>query len=94
MTDPNAVSDGPAPIQLREYEYMVGHIKVTAQLDEAAAERLGAVPVGEGAEEHELGQVPNRENERMQMSPGDREGVVDPDDKLGKARTARNKRPH
>lgn len=85
-----------APVELGEYEYYVGHMKTTAQLTAAQAEKMGATPVGQ-AEAPEVGQVPNKEAERAasrQKEP-DVQGATnsneDPD-ALNKARDTRNRR--
>lgn len=98
MADPQ-ISD-PAPVKLKEYEYMVGHMPVTAMLTEAQAERLGATEVGKAKSPGE-GNVVNNEAERQATAgrEADDAGVdaTHPDgtttaDTAEKTRTARNKR--
>ncbi len=90
----------PEPQELKEYEYVVGHLPVTAMLTEKMAKRLNATAVGESSSPGE-GNVAN--NEAQRASTHNRElddnGVVTthPDgetseDATTKARTARNKR--
>lgn len=90
----------PEPVELKEYEYVVGHVPTTAMLTEKQAKRLGAKPVGE-AEVPDTGAIENREAERMQTRhrEADDAGVAatHPDgatteDVITKSRTARNKR--
>lgn len=81
--------------QLSEYEYFVGHMRLTAQLTAAQAEKMGAKPVGE-AEAPEVGKVPNKEAERIASNQRDADANgVDGDDPdaLNKARDTRNRRP-
>lgn len=88
------------PAKLNEYEYYVGHMKMTAQLTEDQAEAMGAKPVGELTDEDkpQVGAVPNREAERAasQMRKPDEDGAdnttVEPD-AVNKARDTRNRRP-
>jgi hypothetical protein len=94
------IAMAPEPVELNEYEYVVGHVKTTAMLTEKQAQRLGAKPVGE-AEVPDTGQTQNREAERMQTRhrEADDAGVAathpdggTSDEAITKARTARNKR--
>lgn len=83
------------PLELKEYEYTVGHMKVTAMLTEKKAAMLGAVPVGE-AVDPPVGQVPNREAEGRATHTREAEdnGVSNPAaaEVTEKTRAARNKR--
>jgi hypothetical protein len=83
-----------APVKLEEYEYFVGHMRLTAQMTAEQAEKVGAKPIGE-AEAPEVGKVPNREAERAasrQKEP-DAQGAEGEDpEALNKARDVRNRR--
>lgn len=82
------------PLELKEYEYYVGHMPVTAMLTEEMAERLGAKGVGEATDPAE-GEVPNNTAESVSthMREADDSGVNGPDsDAVDKARTTRNRR--
>lgn len=85
-----------APRQLDEYEYYVGHVKLTAQMTAEQAERVGAKPLGQ-SEAPLIGQVPNKQAEiaASHMKDPDTKGAVnsneDPD-ALDKARETRNRR--
>lgn len=83
------------PLELKEYEYMVGHVPVTAMLTEKQAARLKAVAVGEAKSPGE-GNVINNEAERTatQSREAEDNGVQAPgtDEAQTKAKTARNKR--
>lgn len=88
------------PLELKEYEYVVGHVPTTAMLTEKQAKRLGAKPVGE-AEVPDTGKSENREAQRMQTSHREAEdagvNATHPDggtseEAVTKARVARNKR--
>ncbi len=90
----------PEPQELKEYEYVVGHLPVTAMLTEKMAKRLDAKPVG-STESPGEGNVVNNEAQRASTHTREVEdaGVktTHPDgesesDVAGKARTARNKR--
>lgn len=86
-----------APLELKEYEYYVGHAKLTAMLTEEMADRLQAVPVGEGAEAPQEGAVPNRTAEQLSTHhrQAEDDGVDGPDsDGINKARNTRNRRAH
>ncbi len=86
----------PEPAELKEYEYRVGHLPVTAMLTEKQAERLGAVAPGT-SQDKPVGQVDNNEAERVSTDTrkseddGVTEGTVTTD-RIEKARQARNKR--
>lgn len=83
------------PLELKEYEYYVGHVKVTAMLTEEMAQRLDAVPVGEGAVAPKEGAVPNKTAEQVSSQTRESEdsGVAGDDpEALNKARTTRNRR--
>ena len=88
------------PVEMKEYEYYVGHVKTTAMLTEKMAKRLGAKPVGE-AQAPEEGNVDNNEAQRASTDTREAEdaGVkaTYPDGTTGedaqtKQRSARNKR--
>lgn len=82
------------PLELKEYEYYVGHMLVTAMLTEEMAERLGAAPVGR-AEKPTEGAVPNRTAEQVSSHTREAEdsGVEGDDpEALDKARRTRNRR--
>lgn len=82
------------PQELGEYEYFVGHAKMSAQMTKEHAEAVGAKPVGE------LGDTPddatdNKNAERMgsHMAKSDEHGVTGENaDALDKARSVRNRR--
>ncbi len=94
--------EGKEPAELREYEYMVGHVPTTAMLTEEMAERLGATPVGAGgakARTRNFGgtqRLDNNEAERQatQHAEVDERGVGGEDATAAqtKVRDARNKR--
>lgn len=87
------MSDGPA--ELKEYEYYVGHVKLTGMFTEKGAEAIDAKPVGTNAEAPKPGEVPNKEAERgnSRMAEAEEHGVTGDDpDGLNKARTVRNRR--
>lgn len=87
------MSEGP--LELKEYEYYVGHVKLTGMFTKAGAEAIDAKPVGSGAEGPKPGEVPNLENERnaSRMAEAEANGVAGDDpDALNKARTQRNRR--
>lgn len=90
MTSPDS------PVALNEYEYYVGHMLVTAQLTEAQAEKMGAVPAGSGQlDKPEEGKVANKEAERAgsRMKEPDAQGAEGSDPAaLDKARDTRNRR--
>lgn len=88
------------PLELKEYEYMVGHVPITAMLTAEHAERLGATAVGE-AESPGEGNVVNNEANRSATATRAAEdsGVqaahadgTDTDSAAEKTRVARNKR--
>lgn len=82
------------PVELKEYEYYVGHMPITAQLTAEQAEAMGAKPVGEAVDPPE-GQVPNNEAQRAasQMKDADDKGATGNDpDAVNKARETRNRR--
>lgn len=83
------------PQELKEYEYRVGHLPVTAMLTEKMAKRLDAKPVGE-SENPEVGKVVNNEASRQATAgrEADESGVTNKANEAAaeKARTARNKR--
>ncbi|MET0415337.1 MAG: hypothetical protein ABW022_04890 [Actinoplanes sp.] len=85
----------PEPKELKEYEYRVGHLPITAMLTEDQAERLGAVAPGT-SEEPGTGNVVNNEANRTATAhrTAEDDGVDGPDtdEQQKKARTARNKR--
>lgn len=84
------------PLELKEYEYYVGHVKLTAMLTEEMANRLDAVPAGEGAQAPEEGAVPNRTAEQLSSHTREAEdsGVTGTESEgINKARTTRNRRP-
>lgn len=95
-TKGEAMDSAAEPAKLKEYEYYVGHVLITAQLTEEQAEAMGAKAPGT-AEAPEVGKVPNKEAERgaSQMAKPDSDGVdndtIDPD-ALNKARDTRNRR--
>ena len=82
------------PVELKEYEYMVGNVPTTAMLTEQLAERLGAKPVGQA--DNANGGHSIEQNQAVlgstAMRESDDNGVVDDNDSIGKQRTARNKR--
>ncbi len=87
-------------LELKEYEYMVGHTPVTAMLTAKQAERLKAKPVGE-AESPGTGNVVNNEAERTatQSREAEDSGVkathsdgTTSESAAEKTRVARNKR--
>ncbi|MET1006572.1 MAG: hypothetical protein ABWX96_13560 [Propionibacteriaceae bacterium] len=86
------------PIELKEYEYYVGHTLVTAQLGEKQAERMGAVPAGSGQlPKPEVGHVENRDQARANpaMAEPDAKGTTNESvdsEALDKARETRNRR--
>lgn len=83
-----------APLELKQYEYYVGHMKITAQMTEAQAEKVGAKPIGEAVDDPEGG-VQNKEAERAstQMAAAEESGVTGDDpEALNKARETRNRR--
>lgn len=89
-----------APLELNEYEYMVGHVPVTAMLTEQMAERLNAKAPGT-AESPGVGNVVNNEADRQATQHREAEdagvNASHPDGTTSeqaadKARTARNKR--
>jgi hypothetical protein len=92
MTDSTEIEQ--APQELKEYEYFVGHAKMTAQLTEEHAQAIGASPVGT------LGDTPadpcdNKNAQRLssQQAKSDEHGVNGPDtNALDKARDVRNRR--
>lgn len=80
--------------ELSEYEYYVGHTKLTAQLTAEQAERMGAKAPGT-AQAPKVGEVDNKEAERASthMKDADADGVSGDDpEALNKARTTRNQR--
>jgi len=86
--------------ELREYEYMVGHVPMTAMLTEKMAERLGAVAPGT-AQSPGTGKVRNNEAQRAgtRHREADDSGVeathadgTTSESAATKARDARNKR--
>lgn len=88
------------PLQLKEYEYMVGHVPVTAMLTDDMAKRLNAKAPGE-AESPGTGNVVNNEADRTATQHREAEdaGVdathpdgTDTQSTAEKSRTARNKR--
>ncbi len=85
----------PEPAELNEYEYMVGHVPIRAQLTDKQAKRLDAKPVGE-AESPGTGNVVNNEADRQATATRESEdnGVKGEktDEVISKARQARNKR--
>jgi len=82
-------------LELQEYEYMVGHVPVTAMLTEKQARRLNATAVGESQSPGE-GNVVNNEADRhaTQTREAEDRGVRGPDSEQAaeKTRAARNKR--
>ncbi len=93
MTTPEQAQ--PGPTKLSEYDYYVGHVKLTAQLTEAQAEAMGAVPAGTDIDAPEQGKVANREQERgnSQMAEPDANGTTGGDNEaINKARQTRNRR--
>ncbi len=85
----------PEPAELKEYEYRVGHVPITAMLTEKQAERLGAKAPGQ-SEDPPVGQVENNEASRQSTvtRKSEDDGVMadDTTELQAKARTARNKR--
>lgn len=93
------MSEG-TPLELREYEYIIGHIPTTAMLTERQAKALGAVEVGT-ATSPGTGNVVNNEAQRRATHHREAEdngvNTVHPDgstheDVAAKVATARNKR--
>lgn len=87
-------------LELKEYEYMVGHVPVTAMLTEKQAQRLGAKEPGT-AQSPGTGNVVNNEAERTatQTREAEDRGVnaahadgTDSEQAAEKTRAARNKR--
>lgn len=82
------------PVELKTYEYYVGHMPIQAQMTAAQAEAMGAKAPGQAVDEPE-GQVSNKEAERANthMKDPDTNGADGADgDALNKARTTRNQR--
>jgi hypothetical protein len=88
-----AVAD--QPLELKEYEFYIGHVKTTGMLTKEMADSLGATEVGASTPPAEDQPVANTNAQRLssQNAAGDESGVVsDNPDALNKARTARNRR--
>ncbi len=85
----------PEPAELKEYEYRVGHVPITALLTEKQAERLKAVAPGT-SEDPDVGKVENNEASRQATNTREAEddGTMadDTEQRQQKARSARNKR--
>jgi hypothetical protein len=87
-----------APRELKEYEYYVGHMLLSAQMTEEQAAKVGAVPVGTSQEAPEPGKMPRKETERAasHMKAADAQGATNENEDpeaLNKARDVRNRRP-
>ncbi len=89
------VQDNEKPVELKVYEYYVGHTPIQAQLTAEQAEAMGAKEPGQ-AQDPKVGEVPNNEAElkNTHMKQADANGAEGNDpDALNKARETRNKRP-
>jgi hypothetical protein len=88
------VQDADKPVELKVYEYYIGHVPIQAQMSAEQAEAMGAKEPGQ-AEDPKVGEVPNNEAElkNTHMAKADVNGAEGEDpEALNKARETRNRR--